>query len=274
MTKRHLMTVGAVLLVASVGLAACGDDSDSSGTTAAPAQSQSASELDGTVWLLSQITSPSGTTVDAAARDAATLEFAADTVTGSTGCNAFQGSYTVDGDSLTIELGPMTQKACTDAALQAQETALLAAFPEVASYEMGDDGLTLKNADGDTLLTYEPDETALEGTAWTATGVNNGKGGVETTAQTEKLTAEFGPDGQLTGSGGCNTFNAEYTVSGSDGLSIGPVASTKKACEEEVMQTEAAYFAALGNTVTYQLSAGTLTLRDANGATQVSYAAS
>jgi heat shock protein HslJ len=45
------------------------------------------------------------------------------------------------------------------------------------------------------------------------------------------------------------------------------------ACSDDVMAAESAYFAALENVVTYSVSAGTLTLRDADGATQVTYIA-
>ena len=262
-------------VVATAVLASCGDDSDSSDATAAPAAQSASTDdaLTATSWELSELPSDSGTTLDAAAGAAATLEFSDGNLSGSTGCNDFSGTYTVDGDSLTIELGPMTQRACTDTALQAQETTIVARLPKTSSYTANEDGLTLSDENGDALLVYVANETALAGTSWTATGVNNGKGGVEANAQTEALTAEFGPDGVLSGSGGCNTFTAEYTVAGADGLAIGAIASTRKACADDVMQTESAYFNALGNTVTYKISGDSLTLRDANGATQVTYTA-
>lgn len=275
MSRPRLLTVGLLLAVTALPmLAACGDDSDSSSDASGAPLAQPASgddALTGTSWVLSEVPTSSGTTLDAAARRAATLEFTDGTVSGSTGCNDFSGTYAVDGDSLTIELGPMTQKACTDAALQAQETAIVERLPKVASYASSDDGLTLNDESGDALLIYATNDTALAGTTWAATGVNNGKGGVESTALTDKLTAVFGPDNTLSGSGGCNTFTAEYTVAGSDGLEIGAIASTRMACADDVMQLESEYFAALGSTVSYKISGDSLTLRDGNGATQVSY---
>ena len=76
------------------------------------------------------------------------------------------------------------------------------------------------------MLVYGPGLTGVEG-AWTATGVNNGKGAVTTTTLTEQITAVFGPDGGLAGSGGCNDYNATYTVSG-DALTLGPVSSDEE----------------------------------------------
>ena len=166
----------------------------------------------------------------------------------------------------------MTQRGCTGD-VQAQEDALLQLFPEVASFVLDDgDALVLTDDTGATLLVYEADPSTLVGD-WTATGVNNGADAVETNAQTEALTATFAEDGTLSGSGGCNTFNAGYTVEGADGLIIGPIASTKMACPDEVMTAENAYFTALSKVATYSVSAGTLTLRDADGATQVTYVA-
>jgi heat shock protein HslJ len=257
--------------VATVALAACGDDSGSSAaSTAAPAQAQSQTGLAGTSWILSSFKTPSGSSVDAVTSAPAALAFTADDkVSGSTGCNDFSGTYTSDEEALTITLGPMTQKACTDPALTAQETALVAQLAKVASYTSDSTGLTLKDSSGATVLAYAPGLSGVEG-AWTATGVNNGKGAVQTTTQTEQITAVFGPDGDRAGSGGCNDYNATYAVSG-DALTLGPVAATKKACADDVMTEENAYFAALGNVATFDIKGTTLTLRDSQGATQVTY---
>ncbi len=108
----------------------------------------------------------------------AALAFTDDKVSGSTGCNDFSGTYTSDEEALTITLGPMTQKACGDPAITAQETAVVAQLANVASYTSDDTGLTLKDSSGATVLVYGPGLSGVEG-AWTATGVNNGKGAVQ-----------------------------------------------------------------------------------------------
>ena len=268
MLRRPLVI--ALSLVVLFGLVACGDDSDSE-TEGTAVPLADADGLAGTSWVLTEYTDASGESVPAVA-EPASLAFTEDEVAGSTPCNQFNGSYTVDGDALTIDMGPMTQRGCTGD-VQGQEDALLQLFPEVASFVLDDgDALVLTDDTGATLLVYEADPSTLVGD-WTATGVNNGADAVETNAQTEALTATFAEDGTLSGSGGCNTFNAGYTVEGADGLIIGPIASTKMACPDEVMTAEDAYFTALSNVATYSVSAGTLTLRDADGATQVTYVA-
>ncbi len=164
----------------------------------------------------------------------------------------------------------MTLAACTDPAATAQESAIVAHLPEVASFSAGDQ-LVLENSDGDTLLTYDAGMSTIEGTSWTATGVNNGQGGVESSAASEAITAEFGSEGALSGFGGCNTYGGTYALSDGGGISITNVTSTLMACEEPAMTVETQYLTALQNVATYELSGDTLTLRDSAGAAQVTY---
>lgn len=66
-----------------------------------------------------------------------------------------------------------------------------------------------------------------------------------------ELTAEFA-DSRLSGSGGCNRFMGGYRTEG-DQLSIEPLASTFKACEEPVMSQETRYLTALQGAQRYEV---------------------
>ena len=48
-----------------------------------------------------------------------------------------------------------------------------------------------------------------------------------------EVTAVFGADGQLSGSAGCNTYNAPYTVSGTN-LQVGPVGGNAHTADEYI----------------------------------------
>ncbi len=255
------VVAGAALVLA---LGACGDEDDD-----VPADADAATTLTGTSWTLANASIDGD---DVAAVGTSTLQFGDDgtTVAGSTGCNQFSGTYTQSGSDLTIELGPVTLAACVDPGAAAQEAAILAHLPEVASYA-ADGQLVLKDADDVTLLAYDQSEATIEGTSWTATGVNNGRGGVESSVATETVTADFGTDGALSGFAGCNTYNATFSLSGADGISITGITTTRKACEEEAMTLESQYVAALEQAETFTISGPTLTLRDATGSTQVTY---
>lgn len=229
-------------------------------------------DLAGTSWDLTAYADADGAEATAETSPAiASLTFGSDgSWAGSTGCNRIAGSYTQDGTALTMVPGPMTLMAC-DGAVAQQEAAIVANLPLVSSFTMGD-SLVLASADGAALLTYAPGLVALAGTSWTATGINNGKEAVVSMAGVEKATMVFGEDGQASGSGGCNTFSGTFTTTDPDGLSFGPLAATEMACADgSAMQIEQEYFAALANVATYQLEADRLTLRDAAGATQVTY---
>jgi lactoylglutathione lyase len=70
--------------------------------------------------------------------------------------------------------------------------------------------------------------------------------------------------GHASGSGGCNRFAGGYALQG-DELTFQPLASTRMACEPEVMQAESKYFAALAQTTQLVLADGELVLADAAG---------
>jgi heat shock protein HslJ len=193
-------------------------------------------------------------------------------LSGTTGCNSFGGSYTVQGAALHISLGPMTQMACLDPASTAQETALVQLLPTVRGHAVTGTALALTGAGGSSLLVYAAGAATLVGLSFGVTGVNNGRGAVETSALTAALTARFVADGSFQAFGGCNELTGTYRTSGAAGIEIGPLTSTHKACTEEVDALEAAYVAALGRVSSYDLVGGRLTLRDREGATQVTAA--
>ena len=57
-------------------------------------------------------------------------------------------------------------------------------------------------------------------------------------------------------------------------MTIGPLASTRKACEPAAtMDQETAFLTALQNSATVEQTGGIVTLRDASGATQVTLVA-
>lgn len=69
---------------------------------------------------------------------------------------------------------------------------------------------------------------------------------------TTEITADFA-NGRVTGSGGCNRYNGSYTTTGNQ-LKIGPLASTFKACEPQIMEQESRYLKALQQAVRYEVS--------------------
>jgi heat shock protein HslJ len=69
-------------------------------------------------------------------------------------------------------------------------------------------------------------------------------------------------DGQINGSAGCNTYNATLSGSPDDpsAFKVGPIASTKKACPDPIMQQETDYLTRLGQAKAWKYDAGQLAL--------------
>jgi heat shock protein HslJ len=80
------------------------------------------------------------------------------------------------------------------------------------------------------------------------------------------LTVDFDEAGRASGSAGCNRYTAAYSASDSD-LRFSPTASTRMFCADPpgVMEQEAAFLAALVETVTFRLADDSLQLLDTSG---------
>jgi heat shock protein HslJ len=85
-----------------------------------------------------------------------------------------------------------------------------------------------------------------------------------------RIEVEFGPDGKITGSGGCNRFFGGYAVSGNH-IKIGPLASTRKGCPG-LIKLEATFFATLQAADSFEQTDTTLILFDASGAKLAQFA--
>jgi heat shock protein HslJ len=73
-------------------------------------------------------------------------------------------------------------------------------------------------------------------------------------------TLEFGAAGRVAGSTSCNQYSAPFTLTG-EGLRLGPVVATKRACEPAVMQQETRFLSVLGRIARFEVpSAGELRL--------------
>jgi len=196
-----------------------------------------------------------------------TSEFTASgSVSGTAGCNRYGGTFTSSGRSLRISSISSTQMACA-ARIMTQETAFLKALAVTRSYAISGTTLTLRDAAGRPLLTFEAQSQGLAATSWNVTAYNNGKQAVVSVTAGTRLTAAFGKDGNLTGFAGCNNYDAPYQAA-APRLSIGPVASTRKECATPpgVMDQELRYLAALQTAATYRVEGGRLEVRTASGA--------
>jgi heat shock protein HslJ len=248
----------AASLLASLAVlldAACGGDGSGGGAGEAT--------FEGRPWVL---VSGVGLPADAAAFGPSAT-FAAGRVGGSTGCNRFTSTYTVEGESLDIGQIASTQMACPPPADRV-ERSYLAALERVAGWRMDGEQLVLSDPEDADLLRYA---SATPVGSWQVTGLLEGDALVSPILGTD-LTATFGSDGSLTGSAGCNSYHATYT-SDEGAIEVQAPAGTKKACAEPagVMEQEAAYLSALPTAVGYHVDGTVLELLSADGKRLVTY---
>ncbi len=227
-----------------------------------------ANPLLGVRWVLESYVNADGETVTALADGEVTAEFGADgQMGGSGGCNRYFASYTIDGGNLTIGQAGSTMMACEPVEVMEQEAHFLAALGAAAAWQIEGDTLTISDADGAPVITFQASETAsLTGGTWSATNYNNGKEAVVSLVADSTITATFTEDGQLNGSAGCNNFMTSYTLDGQN-ITIQPAATTRKMCPGEgVMEQETLFLTALTTAATWSISGNELELRTADGA--------
>lgn len=110
----------------------------------------------------------------------------------------------------------------------------------------------------------------LANTQWRL--VSFGEPGVETPVmESSSITLEFDTQGQVDGSGGCNSYSARYEVQGNQ-LSFGEITRTLRACEQEgITQQEQNYFQALEVAGRFELDGDHLAIRYDDGQGVLNY---
>ena len=229
--------------------------------------------LEETSWRLSEYLDESGELQPVMPDTVINARFAAGKVSGSAGCNRYFGSYTSGENRQLLFDGHMgaTQMACAQP-LAAQEHRYLSLLSAVNSRKINDGMLLLLDRQGQLVLKFSvASSLTLENTSWQATGINNGRGGVVSSAATARVIAMF-MDGKVSGSAGCNNYSASYELNGAQ-ITIGRAITTRRQCAdpEGVMARELEYLQALAAATQYRLTADRLELRDGNGSLQVTF---
>jgi heat shock protein HslJ len=113
---------------------------------------------------------------------------------------------------------------------------------------------------GDTKPAPKEEKRFPLGQSWIAVSMN-GKPFSGAERPTFTLDEQF----RVRGFGGCNSFSATAFPLREQGLAVGPLAITKRACDSGVMTVEKAFLTALRNSAKWDTEIGTLVVRGANG---------
>jgi len=226
---------------------------------------------DGPVWQLVEY-GPAGELTAVLPDTTITLSFDEEGLLfGSAGCNNYNGSYELDGRSLTI--GPLasTRMACLEDGVMEQESAFLAALQAAHSISLVEDKLTITYEGGELHFVpqEEPEALPLEGTEWrleTAVTFHDEvmsalpvPGNIDATLRLA--------DGQLGGFNGCNSYGGEYTLENGELRITGDsLIQTLMACLDDIPnQLESQMMTGLREMESYEIKGDRLTITYPDG---------
>jgi heat shock protein HslJ len=234
--------------------------------------SEAGSPLENARWQLRDWLTESGEMTSIAEATTIDATFKEGQIRGTGGCNRYFAGYSEgEGQELTVSGIGSTRKACAPLAME-QEQRYLALLSQVTAWRSQGADLVLLDPDGRTLLAYVAAEPArLAGTSWQALAINNGRGGVVSTATSPLSELTFGAD-EAKGVAGCNRFVAAYEVEG-DRIAIRDIESERRHCPEpdRIMEQESQFLQALRRARRWAVSSGRLEFRDEKGSMQVSF---
>jgi heat shock protein HslJ len=187
--------------------------------------------------------------------------FEAGRISGFSGCNNFMGSYTVEGDRVTLGQLAGTLMACTEPA-QSIDNVVRAQFAGTLRYEIIGSQLSLTAASGKILTFEQEPEPMLAATTWQVTGFNNNRSAVVGIVADAEISLSFDAT-TVTANTGCNTARASYSTQGSS-IQIGTAASTRRMCAEELMIQEREFIAALESAVKWRIDGNVLDMHRAD----------
>lgn len=235
-----------------------------SGCCRVPAQAAGGSKpagLEGAAWRLEELPGVQPAAL-AQLRRRVSMRFESGRLAGFAGCNNFSGGYSLDGDQLKIGPVASTQMACAEPG-SAIEQAFHQALSGTLRYTIDGDSLSATSASGATLRFRREPPPQLAGATWKVTSFNNNRHAVVGVLGEASLTLSF-KDGQVSGSAGCNVFHGKYSTEGSK-LEVGPLATTRRACDEPLMTQEREFLAALASAVTWSIDGNVLDMHRADG---------
>jgi heat shock protein HslJ len=173
--------------------------------------------------------------------------------------------FTAQGSTIQIgPVGPSTRMACPEETM-AQAEAFTTALLGARRFQRDDGTLELLDAEGTVLATLAAQVQLLAGTSWSVVNINNGRQAVVGIISDSTLTMVFDNEGRVSGSTGCNQYNAAYEAIG-DTLRFSAVGTTRRACGDPALSDqERAFLRALEAVTTLQFEGDRLDLRQANG---------
>lgn len=217
-------------------------------------------------WVLVAYGDPTNPTI-VPVNTAVTAEFSQDSkMFGNAGCNQYQTVFkaTPQGE-FSVEPPATTRMMCPENLMEIEQ-AYLQALEASEGFDFSPEGrlvINYKTADGQEAdLVFAIGQVSLVNTAWSLFSYGDAAN-PQPVPQGLIITAQFGEDGMVNGSAGCNNYTAGYMIEG-DTITIQTPASTMMMCPSG-MQEESIYLASLSQAQSYRINGANLTITLADG---------
>jgi heat shock protein HslJ len=165
-------------------------------------------------------------------------------IQGHSGCNAYGSHYSTEGSTISFDEVEQTAMGCPGEGIMTQESDFVNGLIGAKTFVLDGDRLTISSDDGSLLFRQMP---SLQGppfrdTTWHLVA-EVFQGVVRSIEKGIEITAEFA-DRQMTGSAGCNSYFAGYSVD-NNVLTLSGIGNTERACEDAIMEQERSFLSAL-----------------------------
>jgi len=226
-----------------------------------------AAGLPGTRWVVTGFTlDGAGGVLPAGVR--LTVDFGTDGgIGGTAGCNSYFATLTLTEEGIAVTGIGSTEMAC-EPEIMDRESRFLTALGRAVTVTRDGDRLTLASADGSAtidLVPFVPEaDRPLAGTAWQLTTFVAGDAASSTLAGVTPTLEVDDLAGRISGNSGCNSFGGPATF-GEGSVEIGPLVSTKMACDKAVMDQEGLFLEVLGAAATWEIEGTTLRISTGDG---------
>lgn len=265
-TKLPSVLLAVLLAIVAAGCAPRNNaESPATATAEAVAAVKAQAALAGTAWDVAYFFEPDEQ-VGLVPGTRLTTNFLADRYAGSSGCNWYLGVFSADASTLLLYPPAQTQVVCADEAVNQQESLFTSTMANTIAYAFEGDQLVAYTSENQRLITYNPAKPVpFEGTKWSVKFLAEEDEAISVAPGTE-MTARFDA-GRLTGSGGCNEYEAAYTADASGAMTIGEIVPGSNVCSEpaDVMEQETFFLETLPTVVAYEQIGGMLLLFDEAG---------
>jgi heat shock protein HslJ len=193
-------------------------------------------------------------------------EFTSNRINGFSGCNTYHARYRAGGRTLFISKASATLMACPEESM-ALEQAYLGLLDASRFYGIRRNTLTIYSSLGSPILVFDAaPRNPLRG-EWRVDSFATDANTVSAVLPETVIDVVFGI-ASVGGFAGCNSFSGTYGTNGNI-VRVSPLATTRLACDQAVMDQEAAFLKALQGAALIDVRADAVNLTDLGGSVVV-----